>query len=149
MKILQIHSQKKMCLYPDLNPDVTTHTVEHKALPDEYKKQRIYSKAALFDPLNWVNYLSSQCCLKAENPSGRTKRKITKLSLIRQQNRFFFYDTRSISSLGKYQTSTVWKDLFVQASSLESIPLQVRGKHTDICYEWAAKNKNMQGRKLH
>jgi len=41
-----------MCLYPDLNPDVTTHTVEHKALPDEYKKQRIYSKAALFDPLN-------------------------------------------------------------------------------------------------
>lgn len=52
MKIPQITSQKKMCLYSDLNSDTTTHTVEHKALPDEYKKQCIYSKLALFDPLN-------------------------------------------------------------------------------------------------
>lgn len=41
-----------MCLYSDLNSVTTTHTMEHKALPDEYKKQCVYSKLALFDPLN-------------------------------------------------------------------------------------------------
>lgn len=41
-----------MCLYSDLNSDTATHSVEHKAIPEEYKKQCFYSKPGLFDPLN-------------------------------------------------------------------------------------------------
>lgn len=37
-----------MCLYSDLSSETTTRPVEHKALPDEYKKHKL----ALFDPLN-------------------------------------------------------------------------------------------------